>query len=77
MKSIKIELSDRTVEMFEPTVRVLKNANLKDGEVAQAVAMIAATTNMKENEIEDMGLKDYMALQKGLNSFLEVAGVTA
>ncbi|PSM52082.1 phage tail assembly protein [Campylobacter blaseri] len=77
MKSIKIELSDRNVEMFEPTVRVLKNANLKDGEVAQAVAMIAATTNMTENEIEDMGLKDYMALQKGLNSFLEEAGVTA
>ncbi|PPB55591.1 phage tail assembly protein [Campylobacter hyointestinalis subsp. hyointestinalis] len=63
--------------MNEPTVRVLKNADKKDGEMEKAIYMIAVLTNKTEQEVEDMGLNDYMSLQKALQDFLEVAGVIA
>lgn len=43
----------------------------------KAIYMIATLNNKTENEIEEMGLKDFMALQKALSGFLEVAGVIA
>ncbi|MBE3021863.1 phage tail assembly protein [Campylobacter sp. 7477a] len=63
--------------MQEPTVRVLKNADKKEGEMEKAIYMIATLTNKTEQEIEALGLKDYMSLQKALQDFLVEAGVTA
>lgn len=76
MKEIKLS-NGEVLQMQEPTVRVLKNADKKDGEIEKAVFMIATLTNKTEKEIDDLGLKDYMALQKALAGFLEQAGITA
>ncbi|MFW5613403.1 MAG: phage tail assembly protein [Campylobacter hyointestinalis] len=74
----KITLSNGEIwQMNEPTVRVLKNADKKDGEMEKAIYMIAVLTNKTEQEVEDIGLNDYMSLQKALQDFLEVAGVIA
>lgn len=76
-KIIVLENGENLV-MKEPNVRVLKNATLKsDKEMEQAIYMIASLTNKQESEIEDMGLKDFLELQKALKGFLEEAGLTA
>ncbi|PZT47144.1 hypothetical protein B6S12_10660 [Helicobacter valdiviensis] len=75
-KIIVLENGENLV-MKEPNVRVLKNATLKsDKEMEQAIYMIATLTNKQESEIEDMGLKDFLELQKALKGFLEEAGLT-
>ena len=76
MKEIRLENGEILV-MSEPTVRVLKNADKKDSDMEKAIYMIATLTNKTENEIEELGLKDFMELQKALSGFLEVAGVIA
>ncbi|MDY6120439.1 MAG: phage tail assembly protein [Campylobacter sputorum] len=76
MKEITLENGEVLV-MNEPIVRVLKNADKKDGDMAKTIYMIATLTNKTEKEIEELGLKDYMALQKALQGFLADAGVTA
>ncbi len=39
----------------------------------KTIYMIATLTNKTENEIEEMGLKDFMALQKGLSDFFSTS----
>ncbi|MBR8461439.1 phage tail assembly protein [Campylobacter sp. faydin G-24] len=75
MKEITLK-NGEILQMSEPTVRVLKNADKKEGEMEKAIYMIAALTNKTEQEIEALGLKDYMSLQKVLQDFLTKAGVT-
>lgn len=76
MKEITLENGEVLV-MNEPTVKIFKNADKKDGDMAKTIYMIATLCNKTENEIEELGLKDYMALQKGLQDFLKEAGVAA
>lgn len=76
MKEIKLE-NGEILTMAEPTVRVLKNADKKSGDMEKTIYMIATLTNKTEGEIEDLGLKDFISLQKGLEGFLKEAGVTA
>lgn len=75
MKEIKI--NGEIWQMAVPTVRVLKNADKKDGDMEKAIYMIASLTNHTESEVEDLELKDFMALQKALSDFLEIAGAIA
>lgn len=76
MKEIILE-NGEVLTMNEPSVRVLKNADKKSTDMEKAIYMIATLTNKTENEIEELGLKDYMALQKALADFLAEAGVIA
>lgn len=75
MKEIKI--NGEIWQMAVPTVRVFKNADKKDGDMEKAIYMIASLTNHTESEVEDLELKDFMALQKALSDFLEIAGAIA
>lgn len=76
-KIIKLE-SGEELKMKAPNVRVLKNAtNKSDKELDQTIYMIATLTNKQENEIEELNLKDFMALQNTLKDFLQEAGVIA
>ncbi|MCI6989289.1 MAG: phage tail assembly protein [Campylobacter sp.] len=75
MKEFKI--NNQIWQMSAPTVRVLKNADKKSGDIDKAIYMIAALTNHTEAEIEDLELKEFMELQKGLADFLGDAGVIA
>ncbi|CAM4121804.1 phage tail assembly protein [Campylobacter armoricus] len=64
--------------MKAPNVRVLKNAtNKSDKEMDQTIYMIATLTNKQESDIEELNLKDFMALQNTLKDFLQEAGVIA
>ncbi len=75
MKEIKI--NGDVWQMRTPTVRVLKNADQKDSDMEKTIYMIATLTNHTESEVEDLELKEFMALQKGLSDFLVEAGVVA
>ena len=75
MKEIKI--NGEIWQMAVPTVRVLKNADKKDCDMEKDIYMIASLTNHTESEVEDLELKDFMALQKALSDFLEIAGAIA
>ncbi|AJC86026.1 phage tail assembly protein [Campylobacter sp. RM16704] len=64
--------------MKAPNVRVLKNAtNKSDKEMDQTIYMIATLTNKQESDIEELNLKDFMALQNALKDFLQEAGAIA
>ncbi|MBF7060550.1 phage tail assembly protein [Campylobacter volucris] len=76
-KVIKLE-SGEELKMKAPNVRVLKNAtNKSDKEMDQTIYMIATLTNKQESDIEDLNLKDFIALQNALKDFLQEAGVIA
>ncbi|MCR6593635.1 MULTISPECIES: phage tail assembly protein [Campylobacter] len=76
-KLIKLENGEE-VKMKAPSVRILKNAtNKSDKEMDQTIYMIATLTNKQESDIEDLNLKDFMALQNVLKDFLQEAGVIA
>lgn len=75
MKEIKI--NGDVWQMRTPTVRVFKNADQKDSDMEKTIYMIATLTNHTESEVEDLELKEFMALQKGLSDFLVEAGVVA
>ncbi|AJC90785.1 putative Mu-like phage protein [Campylobacter subantarcticus LMG 24377] len=76
-KLIKLENGEE-LKMKAPNVRVLKNAtNKSDKEMDQTIYMIATLTNKQESDIEELNLKDFMALQNALKDFLQEAGVIA
>ncbi|MBT0824358.1 phage tail assembly protein [Campylobacter lari] len=76
-KLIKLENGEE-LKMKTPNVRVLKNATSKsDKEMDQTIYMIATLTNKQESDIEELNLKDFMALQNALKDFLQEAGVIA
>ncbi|EGK8127684.1 phage tail assembly protein [Campylobacter lari] len=76
-KVIKLE-SGEELKMKAPNVRVLKNAtNKSDKEMDQTIYMIATLTNKQESDIEELNLKDFIALQNALKDFLQEAGVIA
>lgn len=76
-KLIKLENGEE-LKMKAPNVRVLKNAtNKSDKEMDQTIYMIATLTNKQESDIEELDLKDFMALQNALKDFLQEAGVIA
>ncbi|MBT0742826.1 phage tail assembly protein [Campylobacter lari] len=76
-KLIKLENGEE-LKMKTPNVRVLKNAtNKSDKEMDQTIYMIATLTNKQESDIEELNLKDFMALQNALKDFLQEAGVIA
>ena len=68
MKSIK--LSNQTVEMREPKVRDALAVDGIESEAKKEIKMISSLTQLTEDELTDMTLKDYGKLQKQLQSFL-------
>ena len=66
-----IELSDgRSISMYCPTVRVVKNAMKTEDEMEMIMGLISATCNLSKDDVESMPFPDYMKLQEVLLSFL-------
>jgi len=66
----EINLSDRVVKMREPKVkdvRALKD--IKDKEEKE-MALICNLTGLTQDELDELSLKDYTKLAKGLEGFL-------
>ena len=69
MKDIK--LADGTiVQMREPKVRDMRISQEAKTDAEQEIKLIGNLTKMSMDEIDDLSLKDYTALQTGLKSFL-------
>lgn len=69
MKDIK--LADGTiVQMREPKVRDMRISQEAKTDAEQEIKLIGNLTNMSMDEIDDLSLKDYTALQTALKSFL-------
>lgn len=72
----KIKLSDgREITVKEPTVKMMKSASKRDGDIEQTAALISQATGISEDEIDEMSLADFMLLQGAIGDFLSKAGV--
>lgn len=69
MKDIKLA-NGTTVQMREPKVRDMRISQEAKTDAEQEIKLIGNLTNMSMDEIDDLSLKDYTALQKALKSFL-------
>lgn len=72
----KIKLSDgREITVKEPTVKMMKSASKRDGDIEQTATLISLATGISEDEIDEMSLADFMLLQGAIGDFLSKAGV--
>lgn len=72
----KVKLSDgREITVKEPTVKMMKSASKRDGDIEQTAALISQATGISEDEIDEMSLADFMLLQGAIGDFLSKAGV--
>ena len=69
MKDIKLA-NGTTVQMREPKVRDMRISQEAKTDAEQEIKLIGNLTNMSMDEIDDLSLKDYTALQTALKSFL-------
>ncbi|MFV0481357.1 MAG: phage tail assembly protein [Campylobacteraceae bacterium] len=71
--TVRLEASEQDVEVSAPTVSLLKRAdNLKGGDIAKAIFIMSACTNMTEKQIEELDVLDYQIIQGELDDFLKV-----
>lgn len=70
MTTKPIELSTQTITMREPKVRDLMAVDNIDGEAKKEVALLSSLTQMTEEELLDLSLKDYGKLQTQMKAFL-------
>ncbi len=70
MSTKEVKLSDQTVNMREPKVRDMLAVDEVVGEAKKEIALISSLTQMTEEELVDLSLKDYGKLQKQMQDFL-------
>jgi hypothetical protein len=58
------------VTMREPKVRDMKVVSGIENDVEKEIALVKNLTGMAAEEIEELNMKDYALLQKGLSDFL-------
>ncbi|WP_300764346.1 phage tail assembly protein [Helicobacter sp. UBA3407] len=75
LKNLKLVLKDcgREVEMRVPFVRDMRALSHIQNAGETEIALIANLTGITQEELNDMTLRDYTILQKGLQSFLAVS----
>jgi len=66
----KITLSNKEVSMREPKVRDMVALDDISGEAHKEVMLIVNLAQLPEDEVMDMGVKDYRKLQKVAQGFL-------
>lgn len=76
MKEVKLSTGE-IINIAPLTVRVLRNADKKDGDMDKMVYIVSALSNKTEEEIDDLDVKDFISLQKVVEGFLKEAGVVA
>lgn len=69
MKDIKLA-NGTIVQMREPKVRDMRISQEAKTDAEQEIKLIGNLTNMTMDEIDELSLKDYTALQTALKSFL-------
>lgn len=66
-----IELtSGKKIAMREPKLRDMRMLSHVKEDEEKTIKLVANLTMMTEEELDDLSLKDYSLLQKGLESFL-------
>ena len=65
-----IKLSNKDVTMREPKVRDMVALDDVSGETQKEVMLIVSLAQLPEEEVLDMGVKDYRKLQKVAQGFL-------
>ncbi|NQY22842.1 MAG: phage tail assembly protein [Campylobacteraceae bacterium] len=70
--SIKINLpgAKKDVEMREPKVKDMRAVSTEENQEEKEIKLISNLTGMSIVEIDDLSLKDYALLAKGLSGFL-------
>lgn len=72
-KEIKLS-SGKSIKMREPKVRDMKIAAEKQNKVDEELTLIGNLSGLTPAEVEDLTMRDYALLQKGLKDFLESDG---
>ncbi len=70
MSTKEVKLSNQTVNMREPKVRDMLAVDEVVGEAKKEIRLISSLTQMTEDELIDLSLKDYGELQKQMQRFL-------
>lgn len=73
LENVKLSLKDsgKEVEMRIPLVRDMRAiSNIKEAEEKE-IALISNLTGLGKEELDELTLRDYGILQKGLNDFLQ------
>lgn len=66
----QVQLSNQIIKLREPKVRDMRTLDEVVGEVEKEIKLISSLTQMTEDEIDDLSMKDYGLIQKELQVFL-------
>ncbi len=70
MKNVEVKLSTQTINMREPKVRDMLAVDGVVGEAKKEISLLSSLTQMTEEDLLDLTMKDYGKLQKQMQSFL-------
>ncbi|CUU82460.1 phage tail assembly protein [Campylobacter hyointestinalis subsp. hyointestinalis] len=68
--TIKLPILDKEVEVCAPTVRVIRAAASENNPEIKGLKIVAACVNMADDELNDLEVTDFLALQEAVESFL-------
>ncbi len=66
----EVQLSNQTVTLREPKVRDMLALDPIEGEAKKEITLLCSLTQLTEEELVDLSMKDYGKLQKQMQSFL-------
>ncbi len=66
----QVQLSNQTVTFREPKVRDMLALDHIEGEAKKEITLLSSLTQLTEEELLDLSMKDYGKLQKQMQSFL-------
>ncbi len=66
----EVQLTDQTVTVREPKVRDMLALDHIEGEAKKEITLLSSLTQLTEEELLDLTMKDYSKLQKVMQSFL-------
>ncbi len=66
----EVQLSNQTVTLREPKVRDMLALDHVEGEAKKEITLLSSLTQLTEEELVDLTMKDYGKLQKQMQSFL-------
>ncbi len=66
----QVQLSNQTITVREPKVRDMLALDHVEGEAKKEITLLSSLTQLTEEELLDLSMKDYGMLQKAMQSFL-------
>jgi hypothetical protein len=74
MRNIKVNLPvcGEEVEVFAPSVKAFKTVSNEKSEIEQSIKLCATCANKTPSWIEELDIADFNALQRAVQSFLDV-----